>query len=244
MPFRGARIGTTRYQCDRFGYSLQTARLPGGHWNSAHDAVKHTLQDIARAMGVQSTAEVMNLFSPHLPQEAQAQFQSAGSTRVGYVPDLLMHLQPPVLGEVKGVRPCKSRYWPPAQAAASFDEHAYAVNRREALVNTELLNRADKLDQEFNGTPVGTVGPLGAAFRRDSATANGANVSVRSPFAPGAAAGVVGPTEPLVREHRLGLTVCGWEIRELACETFETFEVASGGVKGKNLQTNFPFLCW
>ena len=165
-PFRGARIGTTRYQCDRFGYSLQTARLPGGHWNSAHDAVKHTLQDIARAMGVQSTAEVMNLFSPYLPQAAQAQFQSAGSTRVGYVPDLLVHLQPPVLGEVKGVRPCKSRYWPPGQAAASFDEHAYAVNRREALVNAELLNRADKLDQEFNGTLVGAVGPLGAAFRQ------------------------------------------------------------------------------
>ena len=71
-----------------------------------------------------------------------------------------------MLGEVKGVRPCKSRYWPPAQAAASFDEHAYAVNRREALVNTELLNRADKLDQEFNGTLVGAAGPLGAAFRQ------------------------------------------------------------------------------
>ena len=38
----------------------------------------------------------------------------------------------------------------------------------------------------------------------DFATANGANVSVRSPFAPGTAAGVVAPTEPLVREHRLG----------------------------------------
>ena len=61
---------------------------------------------------------------------------------------------------------------------------------------------------------------FGQGRYRLSATANGANVSVRSPFAPGAAAGVVGPTEPLVREHRLGLTVCGWEIRELAgCST-------------------------
>jgi len=165
-PFRGVRIGATQLRCDRHGYNLQTARLAEGHWNSAHDAVKHMLQDIARAMGVQSTAEVMNLFSPHLPQAAQTQFASAGGTRVGYVPDLLVYLQPPVLGEIKGVRPCKTQHWSPAQAAASFNEYACAVNRREALVNTELLNRADRLDQEFNGTPVGTVGPLGAAFRQ------------------------------------------------------------------------------
>ena len=48
----------------------------------------------------------------------------------------------------------------------SFNEYAYAVKRRERLVNTDLLNRADRLDQEFNNTPVGAVGPLGAAFRR------------------------------------------------------------------------------
>ena len=51
-PFRGVRIGTTVYVYDKFGYSLQTARLPGGHWDTAHNAVKHAVQDIARAMGV------------------------------------------------------------------------------------------------------------------------------------------------------------------------------------------------
>ena len=94
------------------------------------------------------------------------QFHAIGDTQVGCVPDLLVHLQPPVLGEVKGMRPCKSRYYAPGQSAASFNEHAYAAKRREKLVNSELLDRADGLDREFNNTQAGAVGPLGAAFRQ------------------------------------------------------------------------------
>ena len=71
-----------------------------------------------------------------------------------------------MLAEVKGIRPCRTRYYAPGQSEASFNKYAYAVKRRERLVNTDLLNRADRLDQEYNNTPAGEVGPLGAAFRK------------------------------------------------------------------------------
>ena len=85
---------------------------------------------------------------------------------MGFIHKLFLYLQSPALGKVKGVRPCKIWYWSQTRAVTSFNEYAYAVKRRDVRINGGLHHRADQLDREFIHTPVGSVGPLGAAFRQ------------------------------------------------------------------------------
>ena len=118
-------------------------------------------------MGVRTTVEVYNLFSRYMSQEARQFFwsgQSGRDIRQGYIPDILLHLSPPILEEFKGITPCPSwydRYAP----RASKDEFGYAVKLRQKGISRAYVRRARSIDQKYHDTSAGTVGPFEAALR-------------------------------------------------------------------------------
>lgn len=165
--FTGADIGNTRRKCDDHGYQLMAAALKGDGWRWRHDAVNWSVESIASAMGVRTTVEVYNLFSRHMSQEARQFFwsgQSGRDVRQGYIPDILLHLSPAVLGEFKGITPCPSWYDSYAPRA-SKDEFGYAVNLRQKHISRTYVRRAKDIDRKYHGTSAGAAGPFEAALR-------------------------------------------------------------------------------
>ena len=86
------------------------------------------------------------------------------TARQGYIPDVLLHLNPCVLGEYKGITPCKSWYSERISVAAK-NTFGYAVNHRQSSISRTYVRRAQKIDRDFHGTAPGVIGPFEKAIR-------------------------------------------------------------------------------
>ena len=165
--FVGATIGNSQKRCDAHGHVLMAAHVGGDGWKYKHDAISWCVDDIASAMHVRSTVEVYNLFSRHMSLTARQflwQPSRSNQVRQGYIPDILVHLNPAVLGEFKGITPCKSWYSRRAPNEVQ-DDFGYAGNHRQSEISKDYIARARAIDQRYHSTPAGTVGPFEEALR-------------------------------------------------------------------------------
>ena len=147
----GKAIGNTRATLDAFGSRLAAAALPGDGFRSQH----------LHEMGVRVRTEVYGLFAAALPQQAQDVIARwPRRKRQGLVPDFMIALPSPgqspgdahdELFELKTLHHGISTY---------PDRDGRAVNRRADAVIAQMNAKARQLDQRFNATAAGEVGPV------------------------------------------------------------------------------------
>jgi len=166
------RLGQNRGFVNDYGDDLASLSLIGAGWMRHHDAVKDSICDSLRELGIPASTEVFGLFSPLIPPgPRRAALDAAGlearRTRHGLVPDLEMHLAPDLgidpdaqarrqLGEVKIIHHCPTRYKDCDSAPGVFGA---AVARRARKIPSEYNAAMRKLDSEFGMTPDGRTGP-------------------------------------------------------------------------------------
>ena len=160
-PLVGKAIGNTRATLDAYGSRLTTAALPGDGFRRQHDAIKWRLDEDLHEMGVRVRTEVYGLFAPALPQHARDTISRwPRRKRQGLVPDFMLAV--PELGQIPGDAPdelfeLKTLHYSPTTYPP---QGARAVNRRANAIATQMGGKARQLDQRFNATAVGEVGPV------------------------------------------------------------------------------------
>ena len=144
---------------DAHGNSLTSARLPGDHFRTRHDAVKWTIDYLVTSMGGSCTTEVYGLFAALLSQAARnvTEREWTERQRQGILPDFLLDC-PPIrqLAELKSIS--MSRTW----YGRASTVPCHAVRARAEKIPGEYRRKAVSLDQRFNNTPPGVVGPVEA----------------------------------------------------------------------------------
>ena len=158
----GKVIGSTRTTLDIHGSWLAAATLPGDGFRRQHDAIKWRLDEDLHEMGVKVRTEVYGLFAAALPQHAQeVMTRWPRRKRQGLVPDFMIAL--PELGQSPGdatdeLFELKTLH----HGSTTYPvREGRAVNRRADAIPAEMHRKAQQLDQRFNATPAGEVGPVG-----------------------------------------------------------------------------------
>ena len=169
---------------DPHGFNLQSANLPGGYRDVAHDTLHRTIvNDIRHSIKV--VDEPRHIFSNALPARITNNSDSrrpGRRVRLGIIPDLLLmrvHLPQTtnstvpidVIGDVKTITRCDSRYSATALRTGLTQRQSGGPGRRPVdvradAVNVEYLQQARALDRQHNGTAEGARGPVEAALRR------------------------------------------------------------------------------
>ena len=151
------RVGETvkgQKKVDKYGDTIQATSLPGDHWRTRHDSIKHVISRLCIWAGVPCELEVFNLFSGQLPQQGLARIDS-NRDRQAMVPDMKITITSggqarPVLHELKVISSNQSRYRP------SWNDRG--VDKRAAQLHQEYLVKARNADQVHGGALPGQVG--------------------------------------------------------------------------------------
>ena len=160
------RGGGTRY-LDAFGDAAVNNMYlgSGGSWTARHDEIEMRIKKLGLEHGLNLNCEVYGLFAAYVTQR-NGQAADTIRKRQVMIPDF--HITPTdssaFLADVKVIGAGPSRY-----RSSDLRKKSGAVNRREGLVHNEYYKKARESDQEYNDTPVGTVGPIEtrlAAFGR------------------------------------------------------------------------------
>ena len=138
--------------------SLQNVGNCRVHW---HDDLKHRLATMLREAQVDHVCEVYGIFAAEMPQAARSLFRRAcqlRTTRQGLVPDMMWrYMGYDMLGDVKTMTHCKTRYNP---AALRDGVRGKAVAARALKVHHEYTRAARMLDAKYCATLPGQVGPV------------------------------------------------------------------------------------
>ena len=157
-PACAERIGEVirgRVCIDEYGDNIQSTSLPGDHWRTRHDSIKHLLHRLCLWSGLPVEMEVFNLFSGLVRQEGWSRIERARQ-RQTLVPDMrITMLDPaegvtrPILHEVKVISANKSRYHPNSETRA--------VDLRSSKLQHEYIVKARGADR-LGGVETGEVG--------------------------------------------------------------------------------------
>ena len=144
---------------DVFGDNIQSSPLPGDHWRTRHDRVKHLLYSLCIWAGLPVQMEVFNLFSGLVRQEGWSRVERARQ-RQTMVPDMRITMPEhtegvsrPILHELKIISANKSRYQPNSEARA--------VDVRASKLQNEYIIKARGADR-IAWVGVGEVGRVEA----------------------------------------------------------------------------------
>jgi hypothetical protein len=153
-------IGKTRRIMDRYGNNLSCARLKGDGHRTHHNNVLWALHEFGtECMGAGDVrAEVFGMFAALIAQ-FDAFMKQSRRTRQGLVPDFKIRDEHRgcFLADVKTINVGKTRY--PA-SDIKLGQRAAGVERRARLVHKDYHTKARKIDEQYNGTARGEVGPV------------------------------------------------------------------------------------
>ena len=163
-PFVGQDIGETGRKIDAFGHQLLAANLPGDHWRKRHDKCKLFLYKLMQWAKMECSCEVYNEFarfiSTNLVQDPNQTPQNRWNGKCvkdkqGMVPDLKGKADKAQKGSAKEFLGEVKTLNGGARYLNAGDERRAAVEKRAKLIHKEYINKAIKIDAEYNNVADG-----------------------------------------------------------------------------------------